>query len=263
MPSLDWNLSHWAKNYDWGQSGDEWSDKWGTTEQEWQSVLWPRIKDFVPTGTILEIAPGYGRWTEYLKDLCQHLVIVDLAPNCIEACRERFKDATNIDYHVNDGKDLSMVEDGSIDFAFSFDSLVHVEIDVIEAYVSQVAKKLKPNGIAFFHHSNIGEYKTFYAISRRITRGRRFFGKLGLYARHDFRAFSVTAAKFQELVEQAGMRCVLQEKVAWILPGKLTDCFSTFCKADAPLSGPNRISTKSNFVLDAQRAAQRVLGRPT
>ncbi|MEK6280890.1 MAG: hypothetical protein AABN95_11100 [Acidobacteriota bacterium] len=28
----------------------------------------PRIHPFIPVGTILEIAPGYGRWTHYLKD---------------------------------------------------------------------------------------------------------------------------------------------------------------------------------------------------
>jgi cyclopropane fatty-acyl-phospholipid synthase-like methyltransferase len=39
------------------------------------------------------------------------------------------------------------------DFVFSFDSLVHVESDVIENYLTQLAKKLKPNGIGFIHHS--------------------------------------------------------------------------------------------------------------
>ena len=28
---------------------------------------------FVPTGTILEIAPGFGRWTTYLKKYCETL----------------------------------------------------------------------------------------------------------------------------------------------------------------------------------------------
>ncbi len=38
-----------------------------------------------PPATILEIAPGYGRWTQYLKDLCDQLVVVDLAERCIDA----------------------------------------------------------------------------------------------------------------------------------------------------------------------------------
>src|SRR5439155_24508233 len=39
---------------------------------------------------ILEIAPGFGRWTHYLKDYCENLWIVDRSSECIEACRQRF-----------------------------------------------------------------------------------------------------------------------------------------------------------------------------
>ena len=78
-------------------------------------------------------ASAAGRSTS--RSLCERLVIVDLTERCIEDCRERFADSTNIEYHVNDGRSLEMVEDGSIDFAFSFDSLVHVELDVLDAYV--------------------------------------------------------------------------------------------------------------------------------
>ena len=49
-----------------------------------------------------------------------------------------------------------MVEDGSIDFVFSFDSLVHVEADVLDAYLDQLARKLTPDGVGFIHHSNMG-----------------------------------------------------------------------------------------------------------
>ena len=45
---------------------------------------------WLPASTILEIGPGYGRWTHYLKDYCDRLVIVDRAAECIEACQKRF-----------------------------------------------------------------------------------------------------------------------------------------------------------------------------
>jgi 16S rRNA A1518/A1519 N6-dimethyltransferase RsmA/KsgA/DIM1 with predicted DNA glycosylase/AP lyase activity len=51
----------------------------------WRGMLRPRINAWVPTGTILEIAPGFGRWTRFLKDVCDRLVVVDLAERCIEA----------------------------------------------------------------------------------------------------------------------------------------------------------------------------------
>ena len=43
-------------------------------------------------------------------------------------------------------------------FVFSFDSLVYAENDVIAAYLSQLARKLSPDGVGFIHHSNIGAY---------------------------------------------------------------------------------------------------------
>jgi hypothetical protein len=56
------------------------------------------------------------------------------------------------------GKSLSAVADGSIDFAFSFDSLVHFEVDAMESYLRELACKLSADGVAFLDHSNLGEY---------------------------------------------------------------------------------------------------------
>src|SRR5205807_774882 len=102
MPTLDENIINWTTTLDWSERGDDWSRWWGDTSAEWYGAILPRIHAMVPAGTILEIAPGYGRWTQYLKDLCQRLVIVDLTEKCITHCRERFADSGNIEYHVND-----------------------------------------------------------------------------------------------------------------------------------------------------------------
>ena len=133
MADTESNLEIWNESWDWSGRGDEWSDWWGGTPALWFGALLPRIHAFLPAETILEIGPGYGRWSQYLKGLCRRLVLVDLAERCIEHCRGRFADASNIEYHVNDGRSLAMVEDGSVDLAFSFDSLVHAEADVLEA----------------------------------------------------------------------------------------------------------------------------------
>src|SRR4051794_4073729 len=146
MDSVGENLSVWTEGWDWSRQGDEWSTWWGGSDAMWHAALLPRMHAFVPTGNILEIAPGYGRWTQYLKNMADRLIVVDLAENCIDACKKRFSDATNIEYHVNDGRSLSMIPDASIDFAFSFDSLVHVGLDVVGSYIAQLASKLSPDG---------------------------------------------------------------------------------------------------------------------
>src|SRR5688572_2132020 len=104
MPTANENKRLWEHDFQWTYEGDEWSESWGGPTMQWYGSILPRIHDFVPTGQILEIACGYGRWTQYLKELCQELTVVDLAERCVEACKTRFADSTNITYYVNDGK---------------------------------------------------------------------------------------------------------------------------------------------------------------
>ena len=79
MPTIEENRSLFGESYDWPQAGEEWSTPWGNAHMQWYGSILPRISAFVPTDTILEVAPGYGRWTAFLKDLCKRLIIVDLA----------------------------------------------------------------------------------------------------------------------------------------------------------------------------------------
>jgi ubiquinone/menaquinone biosynthesis C-methylase UbiE len=161
-----------GQTWSWSQEGDEWSAPWGGTAALWWGSLFPRVRPFLPTETILEIAPGHGRITQFLKDYCHRLVLVDLAEGCIEACRRRFSACSHIEYHVNDGYSLDAVADRSVDFVFSFDSLVHAEADVIRAYVLELARKLKPDSVGFLHHSNLGSYPRAVFLARAVPSAR-------------------------------------------------------------------------------------------
>jgi SAM-dependent methyltransferase len=251
MPTIAENLNYWNRFYDWPQGGDEWSAAWGGSEQLWRHWLRPRIAEFLPAHTILEIAPGFGRCTQFLKEECEQLILVDLSPKCIEACRRRFFSDSHISYHVNDGKSLKMVPDQSGDLAFSFDSLVHAEPDVLEAYVQELARKLAPNGVGFFHHSNLGQYPFACAIARAFPE--HFGGKgwqelalkiFGINPPVDFRtplakrgiiinvgswrARSMTAECFAAMCRRAGLCCIRQEKIASTWGRYLVDCLCTF-----------------------------------
>ena len=108
---------------------------------------------------MLEIAPGYGRITQFLHPRCDRLTVVDLNETCISACRQRFARRPHITYNVNDGRSLAAAEDSAVDFALSFDSLVHADAHVIEGYLKQLATKLTADGVAVLHHSNAGAYR--------------------------------------------------------------------------------------------------------
>jgi len=210
MPSIAQNRTRWV--HDWQADGDEWSSGWGGTPALWHGTILPRIHPFVPARRILEIAPGHGRCTQYLVGLCRRLTVVDLVPECIEHCRRRFRGRRGIRYHVNDGKSLGMVRDGSVDFAFSWDSLVHAEGPVMRAYVTQLGRKLAPGGWAFLHHSNLA------ALLDEE-------GKAPFEYAH-WRGRSVEAGKVREWAQGAGLGCRVQELVPWGGVDGFLDCFT-------------------------------------
>jgi ubiquinone/menaquinone biosynthesis C-methylase UbiE len=245
MPTIEENLKVWGENYDWTHGGEEWSSSWGRTGFLWWGTLFPRIQAFVPTSTILEIAPGFGRMTYYLKDLCTNLTVIDIAERCIEACKQRFSSCSHITYHINDGKTLAMIPDRSVDFVFSFDSLVHAEADVLETYLRQLTRKLKPDGVGFIHHSNSGEYlapikKSFFPPLLKDIVVRKL--------RIDWRGENMTARLFEQQCQQAGLQCIAQEVINWVkYPWFPVDCFSVFTQKDSVWARPNQVYRNMNF----------------
>jgi SAM-dependent methyltransferase len=237
--------------YDWREAGEEWSAPWGTSAAQWTGTIFPRIRDFLPTGTILEIAPGFGRWTHYLKEYCQELWAVDKSTECIEACRQRFAADPHVHCCVNDGRSLSMVPDGSVDFVFSFDSFVHPNRDIIEAYLCELGTKLKPGGKGFIHHSNFGQYANTVrerlpgALTKPLIKA-----KILDWAHH--RNPGMSAELFRSLCEQHGLHCVSQELVNW-RGRRLIDCLSLLERRTSGLSTATKIVRNPNFMREAAR----------
>jgi SAM-dependent methyltransferase len=256
VPTILENHDRWQHNK-WEQSGDEWSPGQSPegTDILWHRTLFPRVRRFLPTGTILEIGPGFGRWTQYLRHLSRRLILLDLSERCIDSCRDRFAQDQHIEYLVNDGASLDQIEDGSIDFIFSFDSLVHAEADAVGAYVRQAARKLKPGGAGFIHHSNLKDF-----VDPRTEDVRWFV------TQRNWRAPTMSADVFRDACASAGLACESQELVNWLgrsrradrhrLSGRcipLTDCFSVFSASDTP-ARPTRRVANPTFVNEWRQA---------
>jgi ubiquinone/menaquinone biosynthesis C-methylase UbiE len=215
MATIELNQAVWT-DYDWSDSGEIWAGAWGGSRMMWQGTILPRLYRFLPTGRVLEIAPGFGRVTQYLVQCATEIVGVDVTERCVEGCRKRFANNPNVRIELNDGKSLRTIADASIDFVFSWDSLVHADRDVLEAYVHEAARVMKPGTTGFIHHSNLGAYVAAC-------------GQLPIANPH-FRDTTMTAALFREFCERAGLHCVSQELVSWSQEPVLNDCFSLFRK---------------------------------
>jgi SAM-dependent methyltransferase len=257
MPTIKDNKTAWDGEYNWTNRGDEWSTSWGGPSMQWYGTIFPRIKSHVPTNRILEIACGYGRWTQYLKNLCKNLVVIDLSEECIQACKKRFSECSHIEYHVNDGKSLDIIPDSSVDFVFSFDSLVHANESVMQAYLSQLPRILNNDGVAFIHHSNLGEYHAIYSRVLRIPKLNGLLILLGILDKDlHWRDFSVDAKKVEILADEHGLRCISQEIIPWGRNRTFTDCMSTIAKKDSSAIRDNRILRNSKFMQEAQSLLQ-------
>ena len=237
--------------YDWKEAGEEWSEPWGASHAQWNGTIFPRIRDCLPAATILEIAPGFGRWTHYLKDYCEQLWAVDKSSECIEACRQRFAAESHVRCCLNDGRSLSMVPDRSVDFVFSFDSFVHPDREIVEGYLRELGAKLKNGGKGFIHHSNFGEY----ANSPR-ERLPEFLAKPLIKAKildwAHHRNPGMTAELFRALCNQNGLHCISQELVNW-RGRRLIDCLSLFVRSDSAPQNATKIIRNPNFMREASR----------
>lgn len=148
------NRAVWG-SWDWATGGNEWSnaDIPGWKESIIEKLLLPFIERDL---AVLEIGPGAGRWTEHIVERASKLTLVDVTPECIQICREKFGSRGDIDFHVNDGNDLGFISSSSLDRIWSFDVFVHILSADIERYVAEFARVLKPGGRALIHHAKSG-----------------------------------------------------------------------------------------------------------
>ena len=187
----------WNNNDTWADGGHEWSSSFGTTENLWNKEIFDLIKEFRGK-KILEIAPGFGRMTQFLSILASELIVIDLNPLCIEKTKEKLGHHV-LAYFTNDGKSLTGIRDNSQDLVFSFDSFVHMHANVTEEYVKEIFRVLKPGGQAFIHHSWLygGSENSFENSAGRANMSPEQFK--GFVENNNMRIISQTPIQFKPL----------------------------------------------------------------
>ena len=190
MHTIEWN-KRWAKGLkrftDHKKAGNYYGDQWGAPDvtglrqlPHWirlmiQHRVWPvNLSDVVryyiepyvtPQSVVLEIGPGGGRWTKYLLD-AKEIIVVELNPEFFSYLQERFKDClSKFRFYHTSGYELDGIEANSVDVIFTFVTFVHIEPDGIYSYLGHINRVLKPSAIAIIQYSD----KT--KIRARVNRG--------------------------------------------------------------------------------------------
>jgi len=236
------DLKRFYDEFNWVGSGEQWADEWGGTKMQWHGTILPRIQMFLPVERAVEIGSGRGRLSFHLLQHCKSLALTDLSDHCVRHLRNRFGDQEHVSCHQTDGTDLGDFAPHSIDFIFSFFSLVHADLDTLSKLLRDVAIKLSPNGIFFLHHSNAAEYRDEDPEIVRFL--------------EDYRELSISAKIVADLSEDVGLSCSSQEVFDWGGHGLFTDCFSVISKKYSRHNFSNRFFYNVHFAEERQNLSR-------
>jgi ubiquinone/menaquinone biosynthesis C-methylase UbiE len=180
-------------------------------DQQWDGLINPVLKQYpIDYSKTIDFAAGYGRNTRKLLDHgAAHVTMVDVNPECIAHLGATFSsDRTRV--VLNDGFDLSDLEGEAFTFLYTFDAMVHFDLEIVLSYVPEFARVLRSGAYAFVHHSNYtnnpgGDF-------RENPHWRNF----------------LSADIFKHVAKRAGFEVVRQDVFSWGEPDN--DCMSVLLK---------------------------------
>jgi SAM-dependent methyltransferase len=111
---------------------------------------------FDGTEIMLEIGCGVGRMTRYFAGRFRAVHGVDVAPEMISRAKENLRGVENTTLHVGNGYDLGFLDDGSVDFVFSYITFQHIpKAQVTLNYIREAGRVLGTGGHFYFQVNNL------------------------------------------------------------------------------------------------------------
>ena len=104
-----------------------------------------------PDHHAVEIGPG-GRWTRYLVAF-EKLYVVDYHRELLDELTRLYRLPSLVCIR-NNGTDFPSVPAGSIHFLFSFGVFVHLDLDLIRAYLTNMRPLLRPDANVVIQYSD-------------------------------------------------------------------------------------------------------------
>lgn len=144
------NRRRWNE-WDWSAQGEEWNESPAWKEALVSDVMLPVIPE---DSTVLEIGPGAGRWSVILAPRARRLIVVDVAQRPLDLVADRVNGAVDLECVLGDGTSLAGVADGCVDAVWSFDVFVHIRPQDQAAYLAEIARVMRPGGVAAIHHAD-------------------------------------------------------------------------------------------------------------
>lgn len=172
--------------------------------ESWTHIFWSdsslfrKLFDQLDLQSAVELACGHGRHAERCASACGRLILVDVFESNLQRCRSRLAQHGNIGYLIGNGYDFTGIESGQVTAIYCYDAMVHFSPEIVETYLNDAARILKPGGKMLLHHSN---HPTPPGIVH--------------YGQNPHARNHMTYDLFRDLAQQAGLTIVESHSIAW------------------------------------------------
>jgi len=106
---------------------------------------------------VLELGCGAGRIGRELAPRCGRWIGVDISPNMIRVAGRRLEPFDHVRLEVLERTSLDMLDDASIDKAYTVAVLCHMDKEDLFLYLRELARVLKPGGLAYLETWNLAD----------------------------------------------------------------------------------------------------------
>lgn len=124
-------------------------------DAQWAQAIGPILaRHPIDMTRSVDFAAGYGRNTRKLLEAgAGHVTMIDVNPDCIAHLKANLEGDRAVAL-LNNGMDLGEIETDQVTFLYTFDAMVHFDLEIVLAYIAEFSRVLKSGGHAFIHHSN-------------------------------------------------------------------------------------------------------------
>lgn len=106
--------------------------------------------------SMLELGCGAGRMTRSFAERFSHVYAFDISNEMLGHAKALFPNASNVNWILGNGTDLSVLGDETVEFAFSYIVLQHMPEPIFAIrYIREMLRVLKPGGVFQFQFNSV------------------------------------------------------------------------------------------------------------
>jgi ubiquinone/menaquinone biosynthesis C-methylase UbiE len=134
--------------------GDDEHAFWASGERDARLHILPLVRT---DSVVLDLGAGIGRIARAVAPHCRRVILVDASGVMLRRAREHLASMPNTEFVKTSGRSLSSIESASVDLAYSFLVLQHIEREDVIAYLDDLNRVLAPGAIFRFQIPNLSD----------------------------------------------------------------------------------------------------------